>query len=222
MRNILRGRGLALVLLIGSAPALADEDPAAIVARARAVEAAQHQALVGKSFEFASQGVIKDGKTPHPLQTWRRIEISAEGPKLIWLRGLLDGQPIDEDGLREKLSGRKKKEIKTGADVLLCVLTPLTDAEVTYLGPSENGGARLNVVPHHSDKVLSAVVEVDAAGRKRSATPRLGGEQFKRADKVEFVMRFSDDGAPLDFHSYTHGHFLWWEKSLEMSGHRVP
>jgi hypothetical protein len=222
MRNVCRGSTLALLALIGSARATADEDPAAIVARARAVEAEQHQALAGKSFEFASTGVIKDGKTPHALQTWRRIWLGPDGPRLIWERGTLDGQPIDEDILREKLSGRKKKEIKTGADVLLCVLDPLTDADVSYLGPSENGGARLNVVPHHSDKVLSAIVEVDAAGRKRSATPKLGGETFKHADKVEFVMHFSDDGAPLDFHSYTHGHFLWWEKSLEMNGHRVP
>ena len=77
-------------------------------------------------------------------------------------------------------------------------------------------------MPHQKGKVLSVQVEIDAAGRKRSATPRLGGEDFKHADKVELTMRFAEDGGPLEYTSFTSGHFLWWSKSLQMAGHRVP
>lgn len=198
-------------------PAAAEE---AILAKARAVEAAQLKALVGSSVELASTGVLMEGKKRHELATWRKIEFAAPAQfLLLWERGLFDGQPVDEEQLREKMAGKKKK---MGADLLLSVLAPLTDADVSYLGPAEGGGARLYAVPHHSDKVLSVQIEVDADGRKRSATPRLGGEQFKFADKAEFTMRFSPDGAPLEFHSFVTGHFLWWSRSLEMSGHKLP
>jgi hypothetical protein len=72
-----------------------------------------------------------------------------------------------------------------------------------------------------SGKVRSAVVRVDAAGRKLEVIPELGGEEFKYADKKEFVMRFSADGAPSEFRSYTQGKFLWFERSLEMAGRRA-
>ena len=168
---------------------------------------------------MASAGVLMDGRKRHEIATWRRIQLGPGVPTLAWVRGLFDGAPVDEEGLRDKLAGKKKK---VGADVLLCVLKPFEDADVSLIGRTPDGGARFYVVPHHNPMVLSVMVETDAQGRKRSATPRLGGEQFKFADKAEFVMRFAEDGSPLSFHSFTSGHFLWWSKSLEMDGKRVP
>jgi hypothetical protein len=210
-------------IAVGNARVASADSTAELIAHARQVEAEQRKALSGRNFEIASHGVFLDGKKRHELATWRKIEFGAPGStRLTWMRGLFDGQPVDEDGLREKMGGKKKKT-KTGAELLLLsVLEPLSDAEISYLGPAADGGARLYVVPHHPDKVLSVMVEIDAAGRKRSATPRLSGEEMKYVDKIDFTMRFADDGGPLEFHSFTSGHFLWWKKSLEMNGHRVP
>jgi hypothetical protein len=202
------------LLLLMATPAFAED---ARVQEARAVEAAQQKALAGKSFEIASKGVLMEGKKRHEVATWRRIGYPAS---LTWVRGEFDGQPVDEDTLREKMTGNKKRRM--GADLLISVLAPLQDADISILGPAPDGGLRLYVVPHQKGKVLSVMIETDAAGRKRSATPRLGGEDFKHADKVEFTMRFAEDGGPLDYRSFTSGHFLWWSKSLEMAGRRVP
>jgi hypothetical protein len=201
-----------LAFLLLGLPAYGEEP---IVTRAKTVEAEQVKALQGKAFEFASQGVLMDGKKRHEIATWRKIHFP---PALEWVRGSFDGQPVDEEALREKMAGKKKK---MGADLLICVLEPLTDADVSFLEALPDGGARLYAVPHQKGgKVLSVQVEVDAQGRKRSATPRLGGEELKYADKAEFTMKFAEDGSPREFHSFTSGHFLWWSKSLEMSGHR--
>jgi hypothetical protein len=191
------------------------------VAKVRAVETQQLQALAGKSFGMASKGVLMDGKKRHEVSTWRRIAYAAPGQtSLSWERGEFDGQPVDEELLREKMAGKKKR---MGADLLLCVLAPFTDSDVSYLGPAEGGGARFYAVPHQrGGKVMSVQIEVDAQGRKRSATPRLGGEDFKYADKADFTMRFAEDGGPLSYQSFTSGHFLWWSKSLEMAGTRAP
>jgi hypothetical protein len=202
----------ALLLAVSSAGA---EEP--IVTKAKAVEAEQVKSLLGKSFTFASTGTLTDGKKRHEIATWRKIHFP---PSLEWVRGSFDGQPVDEEGLREKMAGKKKK---MGADLLISVLEPLTDADVSLLESLPDGGARLYAVPHQKGgKVLSVQIEVDAQGRKRSATPRLGGEELKFADKAEFTMKFSEDGSPLEFKSFTSGHFLWWSKSLEMSGRRTP
>jgi hypothetical protein len=206
-----------LAFIIFVAPARADEKTD-LIARARAVEAQQLKDLAGKSFEMASRGVLMDGKKKHDVATWRKIDYGPP-PTLGWVRGEFDGQPVDEETLREKMAGKKKR---MGADLLLCVLAPLSDSDISYLTPTADGGARLYAVPHQKGgKVLSVQIEVDAAGRKRSATPRLGGEDFKYADKADFTMRFAEDGAPLDYRSFTSGHFLWWSKSLEMTGHRA-
>jgi hypothetical protein len=213
----------SLLLLYGAAArgdAQADQR-AAQVARVQKVEAEQLQALAGKSFELTSRGVLMDGKKRHEIATWRRITYGQQlgQMSLEYLRGEFDGQPVDEDTLREKMTGKKTRRM--GADLLLCVLAPFTDADVSYLGPAEGGGARFYAVPHQKGgKVMSVQIEVDSAGRKRSATPRLGGEDFKHADKAEFTMRFAEDGSPLEYKSFTIGHFLWWSKSLEMAGHR--
>jgi hypothetical protein len=211
----------ALVIICLATGARA-EDPGGLLGQARTVEAQQLKELAGKSFEIASRGVLMDGKKRHEIATWRRITYAESGPTLTFVRAEVDGQPVDEEGLREKIAGKKKR---IGADLLISVLSPLQDADVSYLGPSPgaDGGSRLYAVPHQKGgKVLSVQVEIDAAGRKRSATPRLGGEDFKYADKAEFTMRFDDDGGPKDYQSLTSGHFLWWSKSLQMSGHRVP
>jgi hypothetical protein len=212
-------RALVIICLATTARA---EDPsilAGLLAQARTVEAKQLKDLAGKSFEIASRGVLMDGKKRHEIATWRRITYTSSGPTLTFVRAEVDGQPVDEEGLREKIAGKKKR---IGADLLISVLSPLQDADVSYLGPGPDGGTRLYAVPHQKGgKVLSVQVEIDSAGRKRSATPRLGGEDFKYADKAEFTMRFADDGGPKDYQSLTSGHFLWWSKSLEMSGHRV-
>jgi hypothetical protein len=212
--------GWPSLLIAMASPTLADER-SEWVARARAVEAQQLRELAGKSFEMASQGVLQEGKTRHQVATWRRIAYAQPGQtSLGWVRGEFDGQPVDEEALREKMAGKKRR---IGADLLLCVLMPFTDADVSYLGPAEGGGARFYAVPHQKGgKVMSVQIEVDAAGRKRSATPRLGGEDFKYADKAEFTMRFAEDGGPLEYKAFTSGHFLWWSKSLEMAGKRTP
>jgi hypothetical protein len=211
---------LSLVSILLAETARADDLPA----RAVAVEARQAAALAGRSVELESQGVLMDGRKRHEVHTFRRIDFLPDRrATLTFLRGTFDGQPVDEEQLRQKITGRKKPGAKVGADLLISVLTPLSDATVTFLGPAENGGARLRAVPHtFGGKVVSVEVLVDAEGRKRAATPELGGEDFKHADQKEFTMRFDDDGLPVGFRSFTHGKFLWWEKSLEMAGHRVP
>ena len=216
---MLPGAWPSALLLLWVAGVARGEEPKDIIARARAVEAEQLKALQGKSVELASQGVLMEGRKRHEVATWRKITYQSP-PTLSLERAQFDGQPVDEDTLREKMTGKKTRRM--GADLLLSVLAPFADSDVSYLGPAEGGGARLYVVPHQKGKVLSAQVEVDAAGKKRVATPRLGGEDFKYADKIEFTMRFGEDGMPLDYRSFTSGHFLWWSKSLEMSGHRSP
>jgi hypothetical protein len=212
--NMFAGGWPSALLLLLATPAWA-EDPR--VAQARSVEAEEQKALAGKSFEMASKGVLSEGSKRHEVATWRRISYPAS---LAFVRAQFDGQPVDEEALREKLTGNKKRRM--GADLLICVLAPFTDADVSYLGPAADGGMRFYAVPHVKGKVLSVQIETDAAGHKRSATPRLGGEDFKHADKVEFTMRFAGDGGPLEYRSFTSGHFLWWSKSLEMSGRRAP
>jgi hypothetical protein len=210
---------LMLVALVSSPRPSSADDKTDLIGRARAVETQQLKELAGKSFEMVSRGVLMDGKKRHDIATWRKIRYTSP-PSLSWVRGEFDGQPVDEETLREKMAGKKKR---MGADLLICVLMPLTDADISYLTPTEGGGARLYAVPHQKGgKVLSVQIEIDAAGRKRSATPRLGGEDFKYADKAEFTMKFAEDGSPLEYRSFVTGHFLWWSKSLEMGGHRAP
>src|SRR5579859_5458405 len=100
--NMLAG-GWPSALLLVLAGAAHAEDPR--VAQARAVEAEQQQALLGKSFEIASNGVLMDGRKRHQVATWRRISYPAA---LSWLHGEFDGQPVDEEALREKMAGKKK------------------------------------------------------------------------------------------------------------------
>jgi hypothetical protein len=209
-------RAALLAAVFAAGRAGADE----LIARAQAAEAEQQRALVGHAVLLESRGVLRDGKTPHEVQTWRRIVFGAAGPTLTLLRATFDGQPVDEAQLRDKITGGRGK--KTGADVVLSVLTPLHDGTCVSVGPAEAGGARLRCVPRTpGGKVVSVEVVVDAAtGKKRSATPTLGGPDYKHADKAEFTMRFADDGAPADYRSFTHGRFLFWEKSFEMTGHR--
>src|SRR4051812_7438756 len=88
---------LAALLLVSAAHA---EEP--IVGKAKAVEAEQVRALQGKSFEMASSGVLMDGRKRHEVATWRRIHFP---PSLEWVRGTFDGQPVDEEALREKMAG---------------------------------------------------------------------------------------------------------------------
>jgi hypothetical protein len=235
MRRLPPGRGrhrrLALAWAaasaFASAPATGRADAAAdLIARAQAVERAQAAQLVGHSVEIASRGQLRDGRKVHTLETWRRIDF-LDGGRLGFhlVRALFDGQPVGEDELREKITG--KKERHANADLVISVLTPLSDPGVTvrYLGPADGGGARLQCLPSQaggpSGKILSVEVIVDGEGKKRSATPKLGGPDFKHADRAEFQMRFDPDGAPAAYRSFTHGKFLWWEKSLEMAGQRV-
>ena len=92
---------LAVLLLVSTAQA---EEP--IIKKAIAVEAEQLKALQGKSFEIASSGILMDGKKRHEVATWRKIHFP---PSLEWVRGSFDGQPVDEEQLREKMAGKKKR-----------------------------------------------------------------------------------------------------------------
>jgi hypothetical protein len=227
MRHLALALALASMLALGPGSARADlEGGADLIARAQAAERAQAAHLVGHSVELASRGQLRDGKKTHALETWRRIDFLDGGRVGLHLvRATFDGQPVGQDELREKITG--KKERHDNADLVIAVLTPLSDPGVTvrYLGPAEGGGARLRCQPAQaggpSGKILSVEVIVDGDGKKRSATAELGGPDFKHADRAEFQMFFAADGAPAAYRSFTHGRFLWWEKSLEMSGQRV-
>ena len=204
-------------------PAAAGSDGDQIIARARATEAAEVQALARAPIELHTHGYINDGKASHRIESIRLIQYRPDGTILNqFQRGQLDGKPIDEEELRKAIGAQDRK--KEHGEILTYALAPLSspEMEVTAVGPAPAGGYTLRCKPRREALVSTITLVVDEkTGHKRSATVEIGGLRAKLADRIENVLVYSDDGGPADFHASFHVKLAWIERSAEFASKRI-
>ena len=212
----------ALALLLAAPARPAPDAGAAIIAQARAAEAAQMRALSGAPVRLRTSGRFGDGKTTHTFESFRHVDYRADGTvSNTFDRGQVDGKPATEDELRRAMGIKEKP--RAHDDVLTWALAPLTspNIEVTALGPAPADGYTLRCRVT-SDAVVSEItLTVDArTGRKRAARIQMAGMRAKLADKLENVISYAEDGAPASFHSSFLFKMGWIERSAEVSSER--
>lgn len=218
----MRRLGALGILLAG--PALgAPEGGEAVIARARAFEAGQVRALAAQPVELHTHGFVNDGKTTRVIDSFRRLLYHADGAVTNQFQsGQLDGKPVSEGELR-KAMGAEDKTNEHG-EVLGWALAPLSspDMEVTAVGPAPSGGYTLRCRVK-KDAMVSAVVLVvdEKTGRKRSASIEIGGMRARLADRLENVLAYADDGAPVEFHASFHFKLGWIERSADFRSKRI-
>jgi len=106
-------------------PASAGGDGDQIIARARATEAAEVQALARAPIELHTHGYINDGKASHRIESIRLIQYRPDGTILNqFQRGQLDGKPIDEEELRKAIGAQDRN--KEHGEILTYALAPLS------------------------------------------------------------------------------------------------
>jgi hypothetical protein len=194
-----------------------------VIARARATEAAEVQALARAPIELHTHGYVNDGKASHQIESFRLIRYRTDGTVLNqFQRGQLDGKPIDEEELRKAIGAQDKK--KEHGEILTYALAPLSspEMEVTPVGPAPSGGFTLRCKPK-DDALVSAILLVvdEKTGHKRSATMEIAGLKAKLADRIENVLVYGEDGGPADFHASFHVKLAWIERSAEFSSKRI-
>lgn len=218
----MRRLGALGILLAG--PALgAPEGGEAVIARARAFEAGQVRALAAQPVDLHTHGFVSDGKTTRVIDSFRRLLYHADGAVTNQFQsGQLDGKPVNEAELR-KAMGAEDKPNEHG-EVLGWALAPLSspDMEVTAVGPAPGGGYTLRCRVK-KDAMVSAVVLVvdEKTGRKRSASIEIGGMRARLADRLENMLAYADDGAPVEFHASFHFKMGWIERSAEFRSKRI-
>ena len=213
----------ALAVLLASPAAPAPDPGPAIIARARAVEAAQLRVLSRAPVALRTSGHFGDGKTTHTFESFRRFQYGSDGTvSNTFERGQVDGKPVTEEELRKAMG--MKDEPKERGDVITWALAPLSSPamEVTALGPAPEGGYTLRCRVTR-DAVVSAVTLLvdEKTGRKRSAIIEMSGTRARLADRLENVLTYADDGAPAEFRSSFHFKLGWIERSAEVRSERV-
>jgi len=215
---------LAALLFVASLAAAVPDGGDAIVARARAAEAAQLRLLSRAPVELHTRGRFGAGKTMHDFESFRRLDYAAGGVVAdTFQHGTVDGKPVTEDELR-KAMGMKMTGQTRGGDVLTWALAPLSspDIQVTPAGPSPSGGYALRCRVTRDAPVGAVTVIVDEkTGRKRSASIEMAGVKARLADRLEKVLTYADDGAPAAFRSSFHFKLGWIERRAEVRSERV-
>jgi len=213
----------ALALLLSARARAAPDAGAAIIAQARAAEAAQVRALARTPVRLHTSGRFGDGKTTHRFESFRHFDYRADGTvSNSYDHGHVDGKPVTEDELRKAMG--IKEDPREHDDVLTWALAPLSsrDIEVTAVGPAPSDGYTLRCRVTRDAVVSEVVLVVDArTGRKRSASIQMAGMRAKLADKLENILSYGDDGAPTRFHSSFRFKMGWIERSAEVSSERV-
>jgi hypothetical protein len=213
----------ALAVLRGSPVVAAPDGGDAMIARARAAEAAQQRALSHAPVALHTSGHFGDGKTTHAFESFRRVDYRGDGSVAnTFERAQIDGKPVGEDELRKAMG--TKDQPKERGDVLTWALAPLSspDVEVTALGPAPPGGYRLRcrVTRDAAVSVVTLLVD-EKTGRKRTADIQMAGLRAKLADRLENVLTYADDGAPAAFHSSFYFKLGWIERSAEVRSERI-
>jgi len=223
-----RGRAtgpLGLLAMLVATPTAAGADGGdAIIARARAAEAAQLRLLSRAPISLRTTGRFGDGKITHTFESFRRFTYSGDGRvSEAFEHGQVDGKPVTDDELRTAMG--MKDQTKGRGDVLTWALAPLNspDIEVTAVGPAPAGGYTLRGRVTRDAPVAVVVVIVDAqTGRKRAASIEMSGLKAKLADRLENVVTYADDGAPAAFRSSFYFKLGWIERSAEVRSERLP
>jgi hypothetical protein len=216
----------AVVALLLAAPAVAAPDGGdAMIARARAAEAAQLRALARAPVVVVrTSGRFGDGKTTHTFESLRRVQYRADGTvSNTYERGHVDGKSVTEAELRKAMGF--KGEAKERDDVLTWTLAPLSSPEmdVTALGAATGGGYTLRCRVTRDAPVSALTLVVDEkTGRKRTATLEMAGAKARLADRLETVLTYADDGAPDRLRSSFYFKLGWIERSAEVRSERVP
>jgi hypothetical protein len=221
-------RTLALVLALlpvalaslgfaGGAVAHADARGEAVIARARATERAQLAALAGTTLQMETRGTLRNGKTMHTIEAMRHLAIALDGSihnEFVW--GKIDGQPMDETGMRAASGAPKKRAGQ--AESLTVAMTPLTGSgvDVKPIGPRP-GGYLLRCDVRRDAAVARIDLVVDeATGKKLSAALHPAGALVKLADRAEMELAYADDGTPAALRSAFAARVLWVDRAAEM------
>jgi hypothetical protein len=220
-----RALGLLAVLAAASAAARAAAAPdggEAVIARARAAEAAQLRVLSRAPVALHTRGRFGDGTTTHTFESFRRFIYASDGRVSdAFDHAEVDGKPVTDEELRKAMG---MKEAKGRGDVITWALAPLSspDVEVTAVGPAPSGGYTLRGRVTRDAPVGAVTLVVDAqTGRKRSANIEMAGLRAKLADRLENVLTYADDGAPAAFRSSFYFKLGWIERSAEVRSERV-
>jgi len=197
--------------------ALADARGEAVLARARAAERAQLAALAGTTLKMQTTGTLRDGKKTHTIEALRHLGIATDGSihnDFVW--GKIDGQPMDESGMRAASGAPKKRAGQ--AESLTIAMAPLTGrgVDVKPIGPTE-GGYLLRCDVRRDAAVARIDLVVDeASGRKLSAALHPAGTLVKLADRAEMQLAYAEDGTPAALHSAFAARVLWVDRAAEM------
>ena len=221
-RAPLVARALAAIIVVAalslaSGVVRADARGEAVLARARATERAQLAALAGTTLQMRTRGTLRNGKTTHTIEALRHLGIAPDGTihnDFIW--GKLDGQPMDESGLRAASGAPKKRAGQ--AESLTVAMAPLTGGgvEVRPIGPTEGGYLlRCDIRRDAAVGRIDLVVD-EATGRKRSASLHPAGTLVKLADRAEMQLVYADDGTPALLRSAFAARVLWVDRAAEM------
>jgi hypothetical protein len=199
--------------------ARADERGEAVLARARTVERAQLAALAGTTLTMETVGVARKGKTEHPMSAVRRLSIARDGQiGNAFISGRLDGKVVNEAELRQGTGAPPKPPRQ--AEALTVAIAPLTagDVEVRAIGPTGDGGYRLNCAVHREASIDGIELIVDeATGKKRSARLRPAGRMVRLADRAELVLAYAEDGTPAKLESHFAARILWINRAVDMT-----
>jgi hypothetical protein len=220
-----RGRGVIGTLgVLLAGPAHGSPEGDAMIARARAAEAAQLRALSAAPVDLHTQGSIYDGKTTRTIDSFRRLQYHADGTiSNSFQHGLVDGKPVSEAELRKTMGAPEPG--KDRAEMLTYALAPLSsrDMEVTAVGPAPGGGYTLRCKLLVDAPVGAIVLVVDEkTGRKRTASIEVSSIKAKLADRLENVLTYADDGGPAEFHARFHFKMGWIERAADLTSRRVP
>jgi hypothetical protein len=205
--------------MLAAGGARADERGDAVLARARAVEKAQLQALAGTTLTMQTVGVARSGKTQHPVSAVRKLSIARDGQIANeFISGRLDGKEVSEAELRQGTGAPPKPPRQ--AEALTVALAPLTagDVDVKALGPTGDGGYRLRCDVHREASIDGIELIVDEeSGKKRTARLRPAGRLVKLADRAELALAYADDGTPARLESHFAARVLWIDRAVDMT-----
>jgi hypothetical protein len=189
------------------------------LARAQAAERAQLAALAGTTLQMQTRGTLRDGRATHTLEARRRLGVARDGTihnDFVW--GKIDGQNVDEAGLR-RASGAPKKP-PGQAEALTVALAPFTsrDVDVKPVGPTDgDGGYRLRCDVRRDASVARLEIVVDeASGKKRWAALYPAGTLVKLADRADMRLTYAADGTPAALHSMFAAKVLWVDRAADL------
>lgn len=211
------GPTLSLALLFAAGVAFADSRGEAVLARARATERAQLAALAGTTLQMQTRGTLRNGKATHTIEALRHLGVAPDGSirnDFIW--GKIDGQPMDESGLRAASGAPKKRAGQ--AESLTVAMAPITGAgvDVKPVGPTQNGYLlRCDVRRDAAVGRIDLVVD-EATGKKLSASLHPAGTLVKLADRAEMQLVYAADGTPAVLRSAFAARILWVDRAAEM------